>query len=141
MINNALGDLEKCVDTTGTQLDSLALKITDVEKNLDENDMEGFENGMMELLESVTEVTTEYKNLRKDLQEVQQLQKEMTCSLRYQLRTMVQTFHVLKKKIETNNITTLPPSHLSSTSSGKPNPQLDTGSNNLAMKTLKRDKN
>ncbi|XP_062557752.1 uncharacterized protein LOC134222607 isoform X3 [Armigeres subalbatus] len=83
MISDALGDLEKCVDTAGTQLDSLALKITDVEKNLDENDMEGLETGMMELLESVTEVKNEYQNLRKDLQEVQQLQKEMTCSLRY----------------------------------------------------------
>ncbi|XP_062557750.1 uncharacterized protein LOC134222607 isoform X2 [Armigeres subalbatus] len=82
MISDALGDLEKCVDTAGTQLDSLALKITDVEKNLDENDMEGLETGMMELLESVTEVKNEYQNLRKDLQEVQQLQKEMTCSLR-----------------------------------------------------------
>ncbi|XP_055644110.1 uncharacterized protein LOC129780153 [Toxorhynchites rutilus septentrionalis] len=111
MISDALGDLEKCVDTAGTQLDTLALKITDVERNLDGNDMEELESGMMELLESVTEVKNEYQNLQKDLQEVQQLQKEMTCSLRYQLRTMTQTFHVLKKKIEANNLplTSLPP--------------------------------
>lgn len=136
MISDALGDLEKCVDTAGTQLDSLALKLTDVEKNLDENDMEGLETGMMELLESVTEVKNEYQNLRKDLQEVQQLQKEMTCSLRYQLRTMTQTFHVLKKKIEANNlpISSLPlPS-----SSGK---QMPPEGGKAVGKTQNRNKN
>ncbi|KXJ73778.1 uncharacterized protein LOC109404512 [Aedes albopictus] len=138
MITDALGDLEKCVDTAGTQLDSLALKITDVEKNLDDNDMEGLETGMMELLESVTEVKNEYQNLRKDLQEVQQLQKEMTCSLRYQLRTMTQTFHVLKKKIEANNlpITSLP---LPSSSCAKQVPPAEGG--NAATKMLNRHKN
>ncbi|XP_035780350.1 uncharacterized protein LOC118460273 [Anopheles albimanus] len=105
MITNALCDLEKCVDTAGVQLDSLALKLTDVERNLDENELESLENeSVMELLESVTEVKNEYQNLRKDLQEVQQLQKEMTCSLRYQLRNMTQTFRVLKKKIESNSV-------------------------------------
>ncbi|XP_052865383.1 uncharacterized protein LOC128271784 isoform X2 [Anopheles cruzii] len=105
MISNALCDLEKCVDTAGTQLDSLAIKLVDVERNLDENEMESLENeSVMELLESVTEVKNEYQNLRKDLQEVQQLQKEMTCSLRYQLRNMTQTFRVLKKKIESNSV-------------------------------------
>uniref|UniRef100_A0A182PRH0 Ska2 N-terminal domain-containing protein n=1 Tax=Anopheles epiroticus TaxID=199890 RepID=A0A182PRH0_9DIPT len=105
MISNALCDLEKCVDTAGVQLDSLALKLTDVERNLDENELESLENeSVMELLESVTEVKNEYQNLRKDLQEVQQLQKEMTNSLRYQLRNMTQTFRGLKKKIESNSI-------------------------------------
>lgn len=105
MITNALCDLEKCVDTAGVQLDSLALKLTDVERNLDENELESLENeSVMELLESVTEVKNEYQNLRKDLQEVQQLQKEMTSSLRYQLRNMTQTFRGLKKKIESNAI-------------------------------------
>ncbi|XP_058057647.1 uncharacterized protein LOC131208777 isoform X2 [Anopheles bellator] len=105
MISNALCNLEQCVDTAGTQLDSLAIKLVDVERNLDENELESLENeSVMELLESVTEVKNEYQNLRKDLQEVQQLQKEMTCSLRYQLRNMTQTFRVLKKKIESNSV-------------------------------------
>uniref|UniRef100_A0A1Q3FVN3 Ska2 N-terminal domain-containing protein n=1 Tax=Culex tarsalis TaxID=7177 RepID=A0A1Q3FVN3_CULTA len=137
MISDALGDLEKCVDTAGTQLDSLALKITDVEKNIEENDMDGLETGsVLELLESVTEVKNEYQNLRKDLQEVQQLQKEMTFSLRYQLQTMTQTFHILKKKIESNNlpITSLP--QPSSSSKNKPN-----GESTTAVKTTKRNKN
>uniref|UniRef100_A0A182S5U0 Ska2 N-terminal domain-containing protein n=1 Tax=Anopheles maculatus TaxID=74869 RepID=A0A182S5U0_9DIPT len=103
--SKALQDGEKKVDTAGVQLDSLALKLTDVERNLDENELESLENeSVMELLESVTEVKNEYQNLRKDLQEVQQLQKEMTNSLRYQLRNMTQTFRGLKKKIESNSI-------------------------------------
>lgn len=54
---------------------------------------------VIELLESMTEVKNEYQNLRKDIKEVQQLQKEMTNSLIYQRRAMVQTFRILKKKI------------------------------------------
>lgn len=125
------------MDTAGTQLDSLALKITDVEKNIEENDMDGLETGsVLELLESVTEVKNEYQNLRKDLQEVQQLQKEMTFSLRYQLQTMTQTFHILKKKIESNNlpITSLP----QPSSSTKNNPD---GGSTTAVKITKRNKN
>lgn len=54
----------------------------------------------MEVLESVNEVKNEYQNLHKDIKEVQQLQKEMTASLQYQLRTMRQTFKILKKRLE-----------------------------------------
>lgn len=64
------------------------------------------EFSVMELLESMTEVNNEYQNLRKDLKEVQQLQKEMTTTLRFQMRSMSQTFQMLKKRIElrtTNN--------------------------------------
>lgn len=55
---------------------------------------------VMELLDSMSEVKKEYTNLRKDIKEVQELQKEMNNSLRYQMRTMTQTFSILKKKIE-----------------------------------------
>lgn len=59
---------------------------------------------VMTLLESMTEVKNEYQNLRKDIQEVQQLQREMTNSLICQRRKMVQTFRILKKKIEMRTI-------------------------------------
>lgn len=48
----------------------------------------------------MTEVKNEYQNLQKDIKEVQQLQKEMAASLQTQMRTMRQTFLLLKKKIE-----------------------------------------
>lgn len=54
----------------------------------------------MEVLESVTDVKREYQSLHADIKEVQQLQKEMTASLQFQLRTMHQTFKLLKKKIQ-----------------------------------------
>lgn len=78
-----------------------------VEKNLDVTDNIDTEDNednvcVMQLLESVTEVKNEYQNLRKDLKEVQQLQKEMSTTLRYQMQSMTQTFNILKKKIEAN---------------------------------------
>lgn len=58
------------------------------------------EVSVYQLLESVTEVTTEYKNLRKDLKEVQKLQKEMTATLIFQRQSMMQTFRILKQRIK-----------------------------------------
>lgn len=58
---------------------------------------------IVELLESMTEVKNEYQNLQKDIKEVQQLQKEMTTSLRQQMRVMSHTFQLLKKRIELRN--------------------------------------
>lgn len=55
---------------------------------------------VMEVLDSVTEVKNEYVNLQKDIKEVQQLQREMTASLQYQMRTIKQTFRLLKKRLE-----------------------------------------
>uniref|UniRef100_A0A8D8D3E5 (northern house mosquito) hypothetical protein n=1 Tax=Culex pipiens TaxID=7175 RepID=A0A8D8D3E5_CULPI len=144
MISDALGDLEKCVDNAGTQLETLhkalethksILEVNDFEKNIEDNDMDGLETGsVLELLDSVTVVKNEYQNLRKDLQEVQQLQKEMTFSLRYQLQTMTQTFHILKKKIESNN---LPITSLPQPSSSTKN----NGGSTAAVKNTKRNKN
>lgn len=76
-------------------------KNLDVTDNIDTEDNED-NDCVMQLLESVTEVKNEYQNLRKDLKEVQQLQKEMSTSLRYQMQSMTQTFNILKKKIEAN---------------------------------------
>lgn len=49
-----------------------------------------------------TEVKQEYDSLRKELQEVKQLEKEMKSTLSYQVQTMNQTFKILRKKIEAN---------------------------------------
>ncbi|XP_055389149.1 uncharacterized protein LOC129618437 isoform X2 [Condylostylus longicornis] len=98
-------NLEKSVQQAGSQLNTVADKLVQVERNLAENS----ENGeliddvrVLELLESMAEVKNDYQNLRKDIKEVQQLQKEMTNSIRYQMKTMHQTFVMLKKKIEIN---------------------------------------
>lgn len=92
-------------------MDTLASKLGNVEKNLLPDPMNFAENPedeidipVLELLESVSDVTTEYETLRKDLLEMQQLQKEMNTNLRYQMRVMTQTFSILKKRIEANSL-------------------------------------
>lgn len=81
-----------------------------MEKTLQTGDDDVDSLSVMDLLESVTEVKNEYQNLQKDIKEVQQLQKEMASSLRYQMRTMSQTFKMLKKRIEMR-VEPLPPQH------------------------------
>uniref|UniRef100_A0A336K2T5 CSON010186 protein n=1 Tax=Culicoides sonorensis TaxID=179676 RepID=A0A336K2T5_CULSO len=100
MITNALQEMERSVESANVQISNLSQKLVQVERTLPE-DLEE-QATVLELLDSVTEVKHDYENLRKDLKEVQQLQKEMTHTLRYQLRTMSQTFEILKKKIEAN---------------------------------------
>lgn len=81
-------------------MNSVQSRLTQVEKTLLFDDDLVDSISVMEVLESVTEVKNEYKNLHKDIKEVQQLQREMTASLQYQLRTMRQTFKLLKERIE-----------------------------------------
>ncbi|XP_059619427.1 uncharacterized protein LOC132263615 [Phlebotomus argentipes] len=100
MTDKMYSTLQNSVDYTGSQLDIVASQLSAVEKNLPTECEEGDVASVMELLETMTEVKNEYQNLKKDLQEVQQLQKQMTHSLRYQMRELAQTFSLLKKRIE-----------------------------------------
>lgn len=88
----------------------MASKLGNVEKNLlpdptqIETTAEPVNIPVLELLESVSDVTTEYETLRRDLSEMHQLQQEMTSNLRYQVRIMNQTFNLLKQRIEAKNL-------------------------------------
>lgn len=84
----------------GDHLDTVASRLTQVEHLLLYNDDDVDNFSVLEVLESVTEVKNEYQNLQKDIKEVQQLQKEMAASLQTQMRSMRQTFLLLKKKIQ-----------------------------------------
>lgn len=84
----------------GKRLDTVAFRLSQVEQTFKTGDDEVDELLVMDLLESVTEVKNEYQNLQKDIKEVQQLQKEMAVSLRYQMQSMSHTFHVLKRRLE-----------------------------------------
>lgn len=88
------------VQCAGKHLDSVALRLTEVERTLQSGEDEVDNLCVMDLLESVTGVKQEYENLHKDLKEVQHLQREMATSLRYQMQTMSQTFRMLKKRLE-----------------------------------------
>ncbi|XP_037827110.1 uncharacterized protein LOC119615110 [Lucilia sericata] len=96
-----LSDLEKSVAHAGTQLCTMAHKLHEVERCLDCNNLEEIDDiCVLELLESMSEVRNEYINLRKDIQEVQQLQRDVTTSIRGQMRNMHQTYQMLKKRLE-----------------------------------------
>ncbi len=101
------------MENAGVQLDTLAVKLGNVEKNLlpdpekvetNESSGQPLEIPVLELLESVSDVTTEYERLRGDLSEMHHLQQEMTSNLKYQVRIMNQTFHLLKQRIEAKNL-------------------------------------
>lgn len=97
------------MNNAGNQLNTLASKLGNVEKNLlpDPTQIEPTEPvniPVLELLESVSDVTTEYETLRRDLNEMHHLQQEMTSNLRYQVRIMNQTFNLLKQRIEAKNL-------------------------------------
>jgi hypothetical protein len=54
---------------------------------------------VLKLLRSVNQVREEYENLRREISEVQQLQKQLSDSLRLQLRQVQGTFGTLRDKI------------------------------------------
>jgi hypothetical protein len=84
-------------------------KLGKVEKNILPDPLSNPEDEVatecvMELLESVSDVTNEYVTLRKDLSEMHRLQQDMATDLRYQMRLMTQTFGLLKQRIEAKNL-------------------------------------
>lgn len=97
------------VDNANTQLDTMASKLGKVEKNIlpdpiQNPEAEVNDECVMELLESVSDVTSEYVTLRKDLSEMHRLQKNIATDLRYEMRLMTQTFSLLKQRIEAKNL-------------------------------------
>lgn len=98
------------MDTANNQLDTLASKLGNVEKNILPDPVQNPEleidpsGCVLELLESVSDVTNEYVTLRKDLTEMHRLQQDMATDLRYQMRLMTQTFSILKQRIEAKNL-------------------------------------
>lgn len=85
------------VKTTDQKLENVVCKIDEYEKNMSEN--VNNDVAVFEILESVTEVKNEYQNLRKDILEVQVLQKQLANNLRTQLKQVQGTFTMLKGKI------------------------------------------
>lgn len=82
--------------TADEKLDNLGMKVENIEKEMykEDTDIEVFK-----LLQSVTEVKNDYQNLRKEIMEVQELQKQLTSSLRTQLKLVQGRFNYLRDKI------------------------------------------
>lgn len=82
---------------TDQRLDSLAVQVGNIENEIFSED--GEEIQVNHLLQSVHEVKSNYQNLRKELLEVQDLQKQLSSSLHLQLKVMQSRFNTLKEKI------------------------------------------
>lgn len=82
---------------TDEKMGSLALQVGNIESEIFSENGEQIE--VNNLLKSVSEVKTNYQNLRKDLLEVQDLQKQLSSTLHMQLKLMQAKFNMLKEKL------------------------------------------
>lgn len=79
------------------KLDTLAIQVGNIENSVFSE--EGAEVEVFGLLKSVNEVKTNYQNLRKEILEVQDLQKELSGTLQTQLKAMQNKCNSLKERI------------------------------------------
>ncbi|XP_017786705.1 PREDICTED: rho GTPase-activating protein gacF-like [Nicrophorus vespilloides] len=93
-------NLEKQMEKAGEKLDNLALQVGNIESEIFAE--EGNQIEVFSLLKSVNEVKNNYQNLRKELSDVQDLQKQVSSSLQVQIRMMQSKFNTLKTLITTN---------------------------------------
>ncbi|KAJ8676582.1 hypothetical protein QAD02_012369 [Eretmocerus hayati] len=96
-MESAIIQLEQSVQKTDGKLDMIAWQIDAFEKEFQDSETE--EVSVLRLLQSVTQVKEEYQVLRQDIQEVQQLQKQLNESLRAQLIQVQGHFNSLRNRI------------------------------------------
>ncbi|CAH1163269.1 unnamed protein product [Phaedon cochleariae] len=96
-MEQAVEDLESKMKQTDERMDTLALQVSNIEDDLFSESGEQVEVNV--LLKSVGEVRDNYQNLRKELMEVQDLQKQLSTSLHTQLTLMQTQFKMLKEKL------------------------------------------
>ncbi|KAK7874376.1 hypothetical protein R5R35_007838 [Gryllus longicercus] len=103
-MKEAAESLEQSVQNADNKLDLIAWKIEQYENEL--KWVDSTEVSILKLLRSVNQVKEEYENLRREISEVQQLQKQLSDSLRLQLKLVQGKMGLLKHKIVIqNNIT------------------------------------
>ncbi|KAG7303226.1 hypothetical protein JYU34_011691 [Plutella xylostella] len=90
-------DLEEQVKRTDEQLDMMSWKMDNVEKQLEVPGAP--EEAVIHLMKSVTEVRQDYHQLRRELVEVQALQRELSGRLRTQLRLVHTKFARLRQRL------------------------------------------
>lgn len=79
------------------KLDTLVIQVGNIENSVFSE--EGAAVEVFGLLKSVNEVKTNYQNLRKEILEVQDLQKELSGTLQTQLKAMQNKCNSLKERI------------------------------------------
>lgn len=83
---------------TDERMGTLVVQVSNIESEFFAENGEQIE--VNDLLKSVGEVRSNYQNLRKELHEVQDLQRQLSTSLNLQLKVMQAKFNLLKEKIE-----------------------------------------
>ncbi|XP_044261446.1 WEB family protein At4g27595, chloroplastic [Tribolium madens] len=96
-LERAMEDLTAKMKQTDEKLDDLATQVGHIESEILSEDTAEIE--VNNLLRSVTEVKTNYQNLRKEIVEVQDLQKQLSSSLQLQLKMMQAKCNTLKEKV------------------------------------------
>nr|XP_004928996.1 uncharacterized protein LOC101740149 isoform X1 [Bombyx mori] len=91
-------ELEETVKQTDVQIDLMDWKMENVEKELVQP-INAQETCIMNLLKSVSEVRSDYQQLRRELVEVQALQQELSSKLRAQVRLVHGKFARLRQRL------------------------------------------
>ncbi|XP_076243030.1 uncharacterized protein LOC143184579 [Calliopsis andreniformis] len=99
-MESAIVHLEQSVQKADGQLDMIAWQIDAFEKEFEDPESE---ISVLRLLRSVHQVTKDYENLHREILEVQQLQKQLSDSLKAQLSQVVGHFNLLRNKIVGQN--------------------------------------
>ncbi|XP_019869264.1 uncharacterized protein LOC109597924 isoform X2 [Aethina tumida] len=89
---------------TDERFEDLAVQVGNIEQDMFADDVE--EVQVNNLLRSVNEVKSNYMHLKKELGEVQDLQRQLSTTLHMQLKMMQTKFNTLKEKVY------IPESHL-----------------------------
>ncbi|XP_076749424.1 uncharacterized protein LOC143422560 [Xylocopa sonorina] len=101
-MESAILHLEQSVQKADGKLNTIAWQIDAFEKEFEDPESE---ISVLRLLRSVHQVTKDYQNLRQEILEVQQLQKQLSDSLKAQLSQVHGHFNLLRSKIVGENKT------------------------------------
>ncbi|XP_019869263.2 uncharacterized protein LOC109597924 isoform X1 [Aethina tumida] len=103
-MEKAVEELEHKMKKTDERFEDLAVQVGNIEQDMFADDVE--EVQVNNLLRSVNEVKSNYMHLKKELGEVQDLQRQLSTTLHMQLKMMQTKFNTLKEKVY------IPESHL-----------------------------
>lgn len=101
-LERSMENIAERMKKTDEKMDVLAERVSNIKSDILSEEGETVE--VNNLLKSVNEVKENYQSLRKELMEVQDLQKQLSSSLQIQLRMMQSKFNTLKEKVITGNI-------------------------------------
>ncbi|XP_057335808.1 uncharacterized protein LOC130674479 [Microplitis mediator] len=102
-MESAVTDLEQSINQANGKIASITWKIETFENEFPLADNQ---ESVLKLIKSVAEVTEEYQSLRKEILEVQQIQKQLTDSLKSKVSQVQKQYFVLRDKIIGSELST-----------------------------------